>query len=60
MEAWLVICVSLSPLFPNTDRIVALMSIDVDRTCQYLVSTAGNRGWEGANTEVLLGYEIMW
>ncbi|KAF8543250.1 WD40-repeat-containing domain protein [Trichophaea hybrida] len=32
----------------------------VDRTCQYLVSTAGNRGWEGANTEVLLGYEIMW
>ncbi|KAI5821269.1 WD40-repeat-containing domain protein [Pyronema omphalodes] len=32
----------------------------VDRTCQYLISTAGNRGWEGANTEVLLGYEITW
>jgi len=23
-----------------------------------MISTAGNRGWEGASTEVLLGYEI--
>lgn len=30
----------------------------MDPTCRYLVSTAGNRGWEGASTEVLLGYEI--
>ena len=30
----------------------------MDPTCRYLVSTAGTRGWEGASTEVLLGYEI--
>ncbi|KAL9026397.1 MAG: hypothetical protein Q9196_004930 [Gyalolechia fulgens] len=30
----------------------------MDPTCQYMISTAGNRGWEGASTEVLLGYEI--
>lgn len=32
---------------------------DVDATCQYMISTAGNRGWEGMSTEVLLGYEIV-
>jgi transcriptional activator SPT8 len=30
----------------------------VDPTCTYLISTAGNRGWEGTSNEVLLGYEI--
>lgn len=30
----------------------------MDPTCRYMISTAGNRGWEGASTEVLLGYEI--
>ncbi|PGH16196.1 hypothetical protein AJ79_01963 [Helicocarpus griseus UAMH5409] len=30
----------------------------MDTACRYLISTGGNRGWEGANTEVLLGYEI--
>lgn len=30
----------------------------VDPTCRYMISTAGNRGWEGSSTEVLLGYEI--
>lgn len=30
----------------------------MDPTCRYLISTAGNRGWEGSSTEVLLGYEI--
>ncbi|KAL8694695.1 MAG: hypothetical protein Q9218_000706 [Villophora microphyllina] len=30
----------------------------IDPTCRYMVSTAGNRGWEGSSTEVLLGYEI--
>ncbi|KAL8795461.1 MAG: hypothetical protein Q9195_002050 [Heterodermia aff. obscurata] len=29
-----------------------------DPTCRYMISTAGNRGWEGNSTEVLLGYEI--
>ena len=30
----------------------------IDPACRYLISIAGNRGWEGTNTEVLLGYEI--
>ncbi|KAL2868536.1 WD40 repeat domain-containing protein [Aspergillus lucknowensis] len=30
----------------------------IDRACRFLVSTSGNRGWEGSTTEVLLGYEI--
>lgn len=30
----------------------------VDPSCRYMISTAGNRGWEGSSTEVLLGYEI--
>ncbi|KAL4788638.1 WD40-repeat-containing domain protein [Aspergillus varians] len=30
----------------------------VDPACRFLVSTSGNRGWEGSMTEVLLGYEI--
>lgn len=30
----------------------------LDPTCRYLISTGGNRGWEGTTTEVLLGYEI--
>lgn len=30
----------------------------IDPTCRYMISTAGNRGWEGSSTEVLLGYEI--
>ncbi|OJJ03278.1 hypothetical protein ASPVEDRAFT_133963 [Aspergillus versicolor CBS 583.65] len=30
----------------------------VDPACRFLISTSGNRGWEGSTTEVLLGYEI--
>lgn len=30
----------------------------LDPKCEFLISTGGNRGWEGASTEVLLGYEI--
>lgn len=26
--------------------------------CRYMMSTGGNRGWEGSPTEVLLGYEV--
>ena len=35
-----------------------ISSLYLDPTCRYLISTAGNRGWEGSTTEVLLGYEI--
>ncbi|KAI9726980.1 MAG: Transcription factor spt8 [Chrysothrix sp. TS-e1954] len=30
----------------------------IDPTCSFMISTGGNRGWEGSSTEVLLGYEI--
>jgi transcriptional activator SPT8 len=30
----------------------------LDPTCRFMLSAAGNRGWEEASTEVLLGYEI--
>ncbi|KAJ5919916.1 hypothetical protein N7454_009751 [Penicillium verhagenii] len=29
-----------------------------DNACRFMISTSGNRGWEGNSTEVLLGYEI--
>jgi transcriptional activator SPT8 len=30
----------------------------LDPACRFMLSTGGNRGWEGTSTEVLLGYEI--
>ncbi|KAE8389151.1 WD40-repeat-containing domain protein [Aspergillus alliaceus] len=30
----------------------------IDQACRFMISTSGNRGWEGSTTEVLLGYEI--
>ncbi|PKY06338.1 WD40 repeat-like protein [Aspergillus campestris IBT 28561] len=30
----------------------------LDPACRFMLSTSGNRGWEGSTTEVLLGYEI--
>ena len=36
-----------------------ISAIHIDPTCRFMLSAAGNRGWEnGAGTEVLLGYEI--
>ena len=35
-----------------------ISSLYIDPTCTFLISTAGNRGWEGTSTEVMLGYEI--
>lgn len=33
--------------------------VHIDPACRYMLSAAGNRGWEGGvGTEVLLGYEI--
>jgi transcriptional activator SPT8 len=39
-------------------RTGVVASLYMDPTCRYLISAAGNRGWEGSTTEVLLGYEI--
>ncbi|KAK5157052.1 Transcription factor spt8 [Recurvomyces mirabilis] len=35
-----------------------ISEIFVDSGCRFMLSAAGNRGWEGFGTEVLLGYEI--
>lgn len=35
-----------------------ISAIHVDPSCRFMLSSAGNRGWEGGGTEVLLGYEI--
>ncbi|KAK9321036.1 WD40-repeat-containing domain protein [Lipomyces orientalis] len=35
-----------------------ISDILIDHTCQYMVTSGGNRGWEGAPTEVMLVYEI--
>ncbi|KAF2264216.1 transcription factor SPT8 [Lojkania enalia] len=39
-------------------RTGVISQLYIDPTCNYMISTGGNRGWEGATTEVLLGYEI--
>ncbi|KAK9237533.1 WD40-repeat-containing domain protein [Lipomyces kononenkoae] len=35
-----------------------ISDILIDQSCQYMVTTGGNRGWEGSPTEVMLVYEI--
>lgn len=35
-----------------------ISAVHVDPSCRFMLSAAGNRGWEGVGTEVLLGYEI--
>ena len=39
-------------------RTGVISQLYLDPTCRFMISTAGNRGWEGASTQVLLGYEI--
>lgn len=39
-------------------RTGVISQLYLDPTCSFMISTGGNRGWEGATTEVLLGYEI--
>jgi transcriptional activator SPT8 len=39
-------------------RTGVISQLYVDPACTFMISTGGNRGWEGASTEVLLGYEI--
>ena len=35
-----------------------ISAIHLDPSCRFMLSAAGNRGWEGGGTEVLLGYEV--
>ncbi|KAG9571068.1 WD40 repeat-like protein, partial [Aureobasidium melanogenum] len=39
-------------------RTGVISALHIDPACRFMISTAGNRGWEGSSTEVLLGYEI--
>jgi transcriptional activator SPT8 len=39
-------------------RTGVISQLYLDPTCRFMISTGGNRGWEGSTTEVLLGYEI--
>jgi transcriptional activator SPT8 len=41
-------------------RTGVISQLYLDPTCSFMISTGGNRGWEGATTEVLLGYEISY
>ncbi|PBP24966.1 WD40 repeat-like protein, partial [Diplocarpon rosae] len=45
-------------IVPGPPRAGVISALHVDPTCRYMLSAAGNRGWEGSNTEVLIGYEI--
>ncbi|CCH62276.1 hypothetical protein TBLA_0G03390 [Henningerozyma blattae CBS 6284] len=36
----------------------AISNIFVDPTCRFMISTSGNRGWQGVSTDVALLYEI--
>ena len=39
-------------------RTGVISQLHLDPSCRFMMSTGGNRGWEGQSTEVLLGYEI--
>ena len=39
-------------------RTGVISQLYIDPACRFMISTGGNRGWEGSSTEVLLGYEI--
>ncbi|KAI9731864.1 MAG: Transcription factor spt8 [Claussenomyces sp. TS43310] len=45
-------------IVPGPPRAGVISALYVDPTCKYMLSAAGNRGWEGSSTEVLIGYEI--
>ncbi|RMD43437.1 hypothetical protein DV735_g1686, partial [Chaetothyriales sp. CBS 134920] len=39
-------------------RTGVISQLYIDPSCRFMLSTGGNRGWDGSSTEVLLGYEI--
>ncbi|KAL7956391.1 WD40-repeat-containing domain protein [Trichoderma compactum] len=45
-------------IIPGPPRAGVISSLYVDPTSRFMLSAAGNRGWDGTNTEVLIGYEI--
>ena len=47
-------------IIPGTPKGGVTSAIHVDPSCKWLITTGGNRGWEGSCSEVLLAYEIGW
>ncbi|KAI1263408.1 WD40-repeat-containing domain protein [Xylariaceae sp. FL1019] len=45
-------------IVPGPPRAGVISSLYVDASSRFMLSAAGNRGWEGSSTEVLIGYEI--
>ncbi|KAI1114149.1 WD40-repeat-containing domain protein [Nemania sp. NC0429] len=45
-------------IIPGPPRAGVIASLYVDASSRFMISAAGNRGWEGSTTEVLIGYEI--
>ncbi|QSZ37040.1 hypothetical protein DSL72_009132 [Monilinia vaccinii-corymbosi] len=45
-------------IVPGPPRAGVISALHIDPTCKYMISAAGNRGWEGSTTEVMIGYEI--
>ncbi|CAK7234346.1 Transcription factor spt8 [Sporothrix bragantina] len=45
-------------IIPGPPRPGVISHLYIDQTSRFMISTAGTRGWEGTNTEALIGYEI--
>ncbi|KAI0886449.1 WD40 repeat-like protein [Annulohypoxylon maeteangense] len=45
-------------IIPGPPRAGVISSLYIDPSSRFMLSAAGNRGWEGTTTEVLIGYEI--
>ncbi|KAI1194633.1 WD40-repeat-containing domain protein [Nemania serpens] len=45
-------------IIPGPPRAGVIASLYIDASSRFMISAAGNRGWEGSTTEVLIGYEI--
>ncbi|RYC61915.1 hypothetical protein CHU98_g4288 [Xylaria longipes] len=45
-------------IIPGPPRAGVISSLYIDTSSRFMISAAGNRGWEGSSTEVLIGYDI--
>ncbi|KAK4660085.1 Transcription factor spt8 [Podospora pseudocomata] len=45
-------------IVPGPPRAGVISCLYIDPTSRIMISAAGTRGWDGTNTEVLVGYEI--
>ncbi|KAI1419192.1 WD40-repeat-containing domain protein [Xylaria sp. FL1777] len=45
-------------IIPGPPRAGVISSLYLDASGRFMISAAGNRGWEGTSTEVLIGYEV--